>query len=100
MRAIDDELRQEFTAIEDARLVYEKECAKAEENGTTPPSSDGVELRSADELQADLDIQTTNLEMNLNTNPGVVEQYEKRKVEVSNDDALSVGRLHKLMRDL
>lgn len=80
---IEPELRAEYEEIEQVRSEYEKACKTAEEQGTTPPPSDGVELRTMDELHAELETQQANLEMNLNTNPGVVEQYEKRKKEVS-----------------
>jgi hypothetical protein len=77
------ELRTEYEAIEQTRTEYERACKVAEENGTTPPDSKGVELRATEELYAELETQEANLAMNLNTNPGVVEQYEKRKKEVS-----------------
>ncbi|GLB34268.1 putative P-loop containing nucleoside triphosphate hydrolase protein [Lyophyllum shimeji] len=82
MNALDPELRERYNAIEAARSKYEKDLAKAEENGTTPPSAEGVDLRTLDELQADLETQRANLDLNLNTNPGVVEQYEKRKRDI------------------
>jgi hypothetical protein len=64
-------------------MLYDKEVTAAEEQGRPPPPPDGVDLRSLDELQAELDTQRAALELNLNTNPGVVEQYEKRKRDVS-----------------
>ncbi|KAF8076878.1 hypothetical protein FPV67DRAFT_1605252 [Lyophyllum atratum] len=82
MNAIEPELRERYNAIEAARANYERELAAAEQNGTTPPSAEGVDLRSLEELQAELERQRANLDLNLNTNPGVVEQYEKRKRDI------------------
>lgn len=41
-----------------------------------------VHDRTVDQLRADLEVQQANLEMIMQTNPGVIEQYEKRKAEV------------------
>jgi structural maintenance of chromosomes protein 5 len=81
--ALEPELREEYGEIEQTRIEYDNACKKAEKDGTAPPSGEGVELRSTEELRAELETQQANLEMNLNTNPGVVEQYEKRKKDVS-----------------
>jgi structural maintenance of chromosomes protein 5 len=81
---VSPELRAEYEVIEQTRTEYERACKVAEEEGKTPPDAKDVELRSTEELQAELETQEANLAMNLNTNPGVVEQYEKRKKEVSN----------------
>jgi len=81
--AITPELREQYNEIEAARMLYDKEVAAAEEEGRPPPPSDGVDLRSLDELRAELETQRAALDLNLNTNPGVVEQYEKRKRDVS-----------------
>ncbi|KAF5388335.1 hypothetical protein D9615_000804 [Tricholomella constricta] len=82
MNAADPELREQYNEIEAARTKYEKDVTAAEENGMTPPSAAGVDLRTLDELQAALETQRANLDLNLNTNPGVVEQYEKRKRDI------------------
>lgn len=79
---VSDELRDEYRAIEDARSDWEKNAKAADEEGQPRPSTEGIELRNLDELQAELDIQRANLDLNLTTNPGVVEQYEKRKRDV------------------
>jgi structural maintenance of chromosomes protein 5 len=79
---VEPELREEYELIEQKRTEYDKACEQAAAAGAPPPPVDGVELRSAEELEAELQIQEANLEMNLNTNPGVVEQYERRKQEV------------------
>jgi structural maintenance of chromosomes protein 5 len=76
------ELRAEYQAIEDVRARYEKDLATAEKDGLSPPSSEDVDLRSLEELRAELETQKANLDLNLATNPGVVEQYEKRKRDV------------------
>ena len=76
------ELREAYDEIEGRRIAYNSDLKAAEENNTTPPSSEDVELRNTEQLEADLETQKAALEMNLNTNPGVVEQYEKRKKEV------------------
>lgn len=39
--------------------------------------------KSAADLQEDLETERNNLEMNSGANPGVVEQYERRKREVA-----------------
>jgi chromosome segregation ATPase len=88
---LEPDLRAEYEEIEQRRTEYEKECKKAETDGSTPPSNEGVELRSTDELRAELDTQQAKLEMNLNTNPGVVEQYEKRKKEVNRQPPITVS---------
>lgn len=82
MNEINPELREEYHAIEATRANYDKDLATAESDGTTPPPAEGVDVRTLDELQAELEKQQTNLELNLATNPAVVEQYEKRKRDV------------------
>ncbi|KAJ7493281.1 P-loop containing nucleoside triphosphate hydrolase protein [Mycena galericulata] len=60
-----DELREEYQETESAR---------------PPAPGDGVDLRTMDELQTELEKQEANLEMNMNTNPGcrrTIEQHEK-----------------------
>jgi hypothetical protein len=80
---LDDDLRADYNQIEEARLQYDSDLKNAEKNRTTPPSSKDIELRDAETLQVDLETQRHNLELHLNTNPGVLEQYENRKREVS-----------------
>ncbi|KAF9226823.1 P-loop containing nucleoside triphosphate hydrolase protein [Gyrodon lividus] len=41
-----------------------------------------VHDRTVEQLRADLEVQQANLEMIMQTNPGVVEQYERRKAEI------------------
>ncbi|KAF9528049.1 P-loop containing nucleoside triphosphate hydrolase protein [Crepidotus variabilis] len=77
-----DDVQEDYHKQEQVRLDYDKALEEAEKNGTTPPSQAGVELRTADELQAELENQKATLELNMITNPGVVEQYEKRKRDI------------------
>jgi hypothetical protein len=77
------ELREEYQVIENVRAQYERELAAAEKEGRPPPSTEDVDLRTLEELRAELETQRANLDLNLATNPGVVEQYEKRKRDVS-----------------
>lgn len=69
-----DDLVAEYKAIANARSEYEDQV-KAGRN----PSPDGVDLRTADELRQELENQRAKLTGILETNPGVVEQYEHRK---------------------
>ncbi|TFK69418.1 hypothetical protein BDN72DRAFT_614626 [Pluteus cervinus] len=78
----EEDLRKEYDAIEAARTAYDKQLNEARDDGSTPPSAEGVDLRSLDELEAELQTQQTNLDLNLQTNPGIVEQYEKRKRDI------------------
>ncbi|KAG5644817.1 hypothetical protein DXG03_007639 [Asterophora parasitica] len=80
--AADPELRKQYEAIEATRVKYEQDLLAAEQGGVTPPTAAGVDLRTMDELETELDTQRANLDLNLNTNPGVVEQYEKRKRDI------------------
>lgn len=83
LNGVTPELREEYQVIEDARAQYERELTAAERDGLSPPSTEGVDLRTLEELRAELETQQANLDLNLATNPGVVEQYEKRKRDVS-----------------
>ncbi|KAJ6450163.1 hypothetical protein C8R45DRAFT_883718 [Mycena sanguinolenta] len=78
-----EELCDEYRAQEQARDAYDKAVKAAEEVGQEPPvPGDDVDLRSRAELETELEKQEAALEMNANTNPGVVEQYEKRKRDI------------------
>ena len=78
---MEPDLRAEYDEIERKRMEYDKACHAAE--GRTLPSAEGVDVRSLEELQAEHETQKANLELNLTTDPHVVEQYERRKGEVS-----------------
>lgn len=82
MPLLPPELQDKAQEVEDQRNQYDKEVKAALKEGRPPPSADGIELRTTDELMVDLDTQRTNLEMNINTNPGVVEEYEKRQRDI------------------
>ena len=83
LAAASEEIQKEYSAIEEVRLLYEKELELAKKQGIPEPDASDVDFRTVDELQAELETQRANLDMNLNTNPGVVEEYEKRKRDVS-----------------
>ena len=82
LAAASEEIQKEYAAIEEIRLTYERELELAKKQGLPEPDASGVDFRTVDELQAELETQRANLDMNLNTNPGVVEEYEKRKQDV------------------
>ncbi|KAJ7043397.1 hypothetical protein C8F04DRAFT_1072037 [Mycena alexandri] len=78
-----DDMREEYHETEQARIKYEKACENATKNNEEAPEpGEDVDMRSMEELQTELEKQEANLEMNMNTNPGVVEQYEKRKQDI------------------
>ncbi|KAF7351896.1 Structural maintenance of chromosomes protein 5 [Mycena venus] len=88
-----EELREEYQEQEQARTAYDKAVQEAEKNGEDPPvPADNVDMRTMEELQAELEKQEANLEMNTNTNPGVVEQYEKRKRDIEQLEKTIEGR--------
>ncbi|TFK43988.1 P-loop containing nucleoside triphosphate hydrolase protein [Crucibulum laeve] len=76
-----EDLKEEYMAIEKRRLAYEKALAESQENGT-PPNPDGVEQRTLEELQSDLETERASLDLVLGTNPGVLEEYEKRQRDI------------------
>jgi hypothetical protein len=82
LSAASQDIQTEYTGIEDVRLRYEKELELAKKQGLPHPDATAVDFRTVDELQAELETQRANLDMNLNTNPGIVEEYEKRKQDV------------------
>ena len=82
LAAASAEIQKEYAAIEEIRLRHEKELDLANKQGLPEPDASGVDYRTVDELQAELETQRANLDMNLNTNPGIVEEYEKRKRDV------------------
>jgi hypothetical protein len=91
---VTDELREDYYKIETARVQYDNDLKKAEQDGTAPPDKTGVELRESETLQIDLDAARHNLELHLNTNPGVVEQYEARKRDVSSNYRFFLSMSH------
>ncbi|KAJ3877761.1 hypothetical protein F5051DRAFT_407478 [Lentinula edodes] len=77
-----DEIREQYNETMAKRTEYENALQIAESNGTTPPSAEGVDLRTADEYRAELESQEAQLELVSKTQPGVIEQYEKRKRDI------------------
>ncbi|KAF7432634.1 Structural maintenance of chromosomes protein 5 [Pleurotus ostreatus] len=82
--AANPEIYEEFNEIGRIRMEWDQEVKEANDAGRTPPPGDHIEQRSAEQLEADLEEQRNRLELNLNTNPGVIEQYERRKQEIEN----------------
>ena len=82
LAAASEEIQKEYAIIEEVRLVYEKNLELAKKQGLPEPDPSGVDFRTVGELQAELETQRANLDMNLNTDPGIVEEYEKRKRDV------------------
>lgn len=83
LNAAIDEVREEYHQIEEVRLRYEREEKEARERGLLPPDVMAVDFRTVEELKAELETQKAMLDLNTITHPGVVEQYEKRMVDVS-----------------
>ncbi|KAJ7773680.1 hypothetical protein DFH07DRAFT_801525 [Mycena maculata] len=80
LSTLPDELNEEYEVIQAARVAHEKAVRDAEQAGDPAPVPGAdVELRSLEELETELGKQEVNLDMNRNTDPGVLEQYEKRK---------------------
>lgn len=79
-----DEVRKEYQEMEAVRLDWDAKVKEAKAKGLPPPDPAGtkVDTRTANELKAELETQQAKLDLNLHTNPGVVEQYEKRKRDV------------------
>ncbi|KIM34992.1 hypothetical protein M413DRAFT_449948 [Hebeloma cylindrosporum] len=77
-----DDVREEYQAIETERADWEEKEKEALLSGRPLEGPSPIDPRTLDELQAEMDTQRANLEMNLSTNPGVVEQYEKRKRDI------------------
>ncbi|KAG9317772.1 hypothetical protein JVU11DRAFT_1992 [Chiua virens] len=55
---------------------FQDEFARMEVEGT-------VHVKTVEDLEAELEVEKANLEMIMQTNPGVIEQYEKRKAEIA-----------------
>lgn len=79
------EIADEYKKIEEARVAYDHALKASQSDGTAPPDPTNVELRSLDELQTDLADQKSSLDMTLQANAGVVEQYDKREKDVSDN---------------
>jgi len=77
---MDEDFQDQFSKMEivsnphvmlDMKLIY-----------LTSIQDGSVHCRSVEQLRQELDVQRANLDMITQTNPGVVEQYERRKNEV------------------
>ncbi|KAK0457748.1 uncharacterized protein EV420DRAFT_1687453 [Desarmillaria tabescens] len=78
----DPDTNKLYEEIQNARFQYDQKLEEAEAAGTAPPSDQGIDLRSTQDLEAEFDAQKAQLEIMLNTNPGVIEEYEKRKRDI------------------
>ncbi|PPQ85444.1 hypothetical protein CVT26_014762, partial [Gymnopilus dilepis] len=67
--AAPDDVKDEYTALESARMEWEKEAKEAQEQGLPPPDDAHIDQRRVEELEAELEQQQAELEMNLGTNP-------------------------------
>ena len=76
------EVREEYNEIEEVRLHYEREEKEANEKGLTPPDKSAVDFRTVDELKAELATQQARLDLTMNTNQHIVDEFEKRKRDV------------------
>ncbi|KAJ3719185.1 hypothetical protein C8R42DRAFT_628654 [Lentinula raphanica] len=81
-----DEIREKYQEVQDRRTQYEQALKLAEANNTALPSAEGIDLRTADQYRAELESQQAQLELVSKTQPGIIEQYEKRKQEIEKLD--------------
>ncbi|TFK29037.1 chromosome structural maintenance protein smc5 [Coprinopsis marcescibilis] len=79
----DEETRERVTENENGIKVYQAKVDEAQKNGTPMPSSEGIDLRSADELEADLKTQQARLELTQGTSLGILQEYEKRELDIA-----------------
>lgn len=77
-----DQVKEEYAKIETRHSEHVTAVKEAKANNLSPPEDPHDDKRTSEELQAELETQKANLEMNLGANPGVVEQYEQRKRNV------------------
>ncbi|KAA1477744.1 P-loop containing nucleoside triphosphate hydrolase protein [Dentipellis sp. KUC8613] len=85
--AVDDDLRAQFQAMEEVRRRRHHAPAESDpqlqsQPQREPTQSGAAHERDADEIRDELETQNQKLELVLQTNPGVVEQYERRKAEI------------------
>ncbi|KAF9554516.1 P-loop containing nucleoside triphosphate hydrolase protein [Agrocybe pediades] len=92
LKEVPDKVREAYEKIEDATCDYNQRVKDAQAQGLPLPDDETIEKRSSDELRAELETQRANLEMNLGANPGVVEQYEKRKRDIEQLEATLAQR--------
>ncbi|KAF5393572.1 hypothetical protein D9757_000066 [Collybiopsis confluens] len=77
-----EEIHKQYEDSQIKRTEYEQALKTAEASNSAPPSAEGVDLRTADEYRAELETQEAQLELVSKTQPGVIEQYEKRKKDI------------------
>ncbi|TEB23759.1 P-loop containing nucleoside triphosphate hydrolase protein [Coprinellus micaceus] len=79
---VNPDLRARVNEMERVRSAYDLEVIAAKKEGRPPPSSEGIDLRTYADLEAEIAEQKAAKEMILNTNPGVIEEFEKRKRDI------------------
>jgi structural maintenance of chromosomes protein 5 len=72
----DPEIREKYDELDKARVEWEQVAGDYD----VPPSR--IESRNAEQLRTDLEAKHQELEMHMQTNPGVVEQFKRREKEV------------------
>ncbi|KAJ7594061.1 P-loop containing nucleoside triphosphate hydrolase protein [Mycena floridula] len=75
--ALKGDIKEEYGELRQKRAEYDN----ALQRGENPDPTD-VDLRSLEELVEELENQKAKLELTIEANPGVVEQYEKRKRDI------------------
>ena len=76
------EVREVYNEIEEVRLRYEAEEKEAKERGLPAPDKSVVDCRTVDELKEELATQQAKLDLTMNTNQHIVDEFEKRKKDV------------------
>ena len=76
------EVRELYNEIEEVRLQYEAEEKEAKEKGLPAPDKSVVDFRTVEELKEELATQQAKLDLTMNTNQHIVDEFEKRKKDV------------------
>ncbi|KAF7312005.1 Purine nucleoside phosphorylase [Mycena indigotica] len=82
LKNIPEDIRPKYEEVETARVNYQKAVADGEEPVEPESMGELIKAKTSADLEEVLETQQAKLEMNMNTNPGVVEQYERRKREI------------------
>lgn len=85
---LEPNVRAEYDEIEEKRAQYDEAMAQGTELGFPVEE---VDLRTSEELDAELNQRRADLELNNATNGNVVETYERRKKEVGFCDDFGVA---------
>ncbi|KAH6912408.1 hypothetical protein BKA70DRAFT_1421971 [Coprinopsis sp. MPI-PUGE-AT-0042] len=82
--ALDDETeaKERLRKMQSDLAEYDRQVKAAKQNGGPLPDTEGIELRTAAEIEEALGTFRTNLDMIISTNPGVLEEYEKRQRDI------------------